>query len=381
MRQLIDQFLDTSTPTGRCLAAVVMSTPFMCAFWLASTLALVNHEIRQGVNLPVIWGMEILLTISLAVNVGMGRWLWVRRHLTQRLATTNLLVALNIGLAYQGVTISYGFFSTGGSLVMLGVLTIGLLLFDQRTMLICFAICLVTHLGVDFFVMKGDWPYAPAITAGAFEHGQPTWWWSLWRSLVLMTAWAALLPLIFMLFGRLDTLHNQLAKLSYTDVLTGLANRRFFMERLKAEAERQSRSQLPFSLVLIDADHFKRINDQHGHAAGDEVLRHLADLLIAGTRTPTDQSARLGGEEFGVLLPDTDQAAAQVVCQRIAWALRNHEFEVRGQRFHVTVSMGVVECLHADIDEALKQADMNLYQAKHQGRDAIVSSVLQRAHA
>lgn len=376
MRQLIDQFLDTSTPTGRCLAAVVMSTPFIGAFWLAATLSLSLDEIRQGVNLPVIWGMEILLTISLIVNFVMGRWLWVRRHLTQRLANTNLFVALNIGLAFQGVTISYGFFSTGGSLVMLGVLIIGLLLFDQRTMLICFFVCLVTHLGVDAVVMHGDWPYAPAITAKAFENGQPVWWWSIWRSLVLLTAWAALLPLIFMLFGRLDTLHTQLAKLSYTDVLTGLANRRFFMERVRAEAERQARSRLPFSLVLIDADHFKRINDQYGHAAGDEVLRHLADILIAGTRTPTDQSARLGGEEFGVLLPDTDKAAAQVVCQRIASALRNHEFDVRGHRFRVTVSMGVVECFHADIDQAFKQADLNLYQAKHQGRDAIVCSAL-----
>jgi diguanylate cyclase (GGDEF)-like protein len=222
-------------------------------------------------------------------------------------------------------------------------------------------------------------PYAPIIGKGAFVNEQPTWWWEFARSALLFASWAAVLPLILLLFARLDALHSQLSKLSYTDVLTGLSNRRYFMDRLSSETKRQKRTLQPYSLVLLDADHFKRVNDLFGHAAGDQVLRFLADTLVAGLRIPTDQPARLGGEEFGILLPDTRHEDAAVVCQRIATALREHQFEAQGQRFTVTVSMGVVECLHVDAEAALKQADKNLYQAKNQGRDAIVCSTMSEA--
>jgi diguanylate cyclase (GGDEF)-like protein len=376
MRSLLNQILDSSTPNSRGLMAVALSLPFFLVFWGANTEALLLPEIRQGIHADAIWALQALLSIGIAVNAGAAVWLWRHRRLPHRFQMANLTVAMSIGLTFLFVTIGYGAYTTGGNLVMFGVMVVGLLLFDQRTMVTAFVVCLSVHLAIDALVLSDQIPYAPIVAAGTFERGQPTWWWALWRNTIFYAAWAALLPLILVLFSRLDELHAQLSKLSYTDVLTGLANRRYFMDRLTAEAERQSRSQQPFSLVLMDADHFKRINDQFGHAAGDEVLRFLADTLVAGIRTPTDQAARLGGEEFGLILPDTNQAAAAVVCQRIANALRNHQFEIKGQRFSITVSMGVVECHHIKIEHALKQADVNLYQAKHDGRDRVISSRL-----
>jgi diguanylate cyclase (GGDEF)-like protein len=376
MRSLLNQFLDSSTPNSRGLMAVALSLPFFLLFWAANASALLMPEIRQGIHVDATWMLQALLTIGIMVNSGAAVWLWRHRRLPHRFQMANLTVVLNIGLTFLFVTIGYGAYTTGGNLVMFGVMVVGLLLFDQRTMVTAFVVCMLVHLAADALALADLAHYAPVVAAGTFEHGQPTWWWAFWRNVIFYAAWAVLLPLILILFSRLDELHAQLSKLSYTDVLTGLANRRYFMERLTAEAERQGRSQQPFSLVLMDADHFKRINDQFGHAAGDEVLRFLADTLVAGIRTPTDQSARLGGEEFGLILPDTNQTAAAVVCQRIANALRTHQFEIKGQKFSVTVSMGVVECHHIDIEHALKQADLNLYQAKDEGRDRIVYSRL-----
>ena len=187
----------------------------------------------------------------------------------------------------------------------------------------------------------------------------------------------ALLPLIFFLFARLDALHGDLNRLSSTDSLTGLANRRAFMERLHAEVRRQARTRRPLSLVLVDADHFKRVNDQHGHPVGDQVLATLASLLSLGVRSPTDLVARLGGEEFALLLPDTTLDEVEAVCWRLQKRLNAERFlDASGRPFKVTVSMGAVEGLAQPAEALLRQADSNLYRAKEGGRDRVVYSVL-----
>lgn len=290
-----------------------------------------------------------------------------------------MVVALSIGLSYLVMMTATGAYTSCMSLVLLGVLAVGLLLFDRRTMLRVFFFCVFLLIGHDLLVI-GDWaPYAPVITTKAFQGTEPTWWWSLWLNAVFYLAWLIILGLILTLFTRLDALHSQLAKLSYTDVLTGLANRRYFMERLASEARRQARTGVSYCLILLDVDHFKSINDRYGHAAGDEVLRRLSQILIEGVRTPTDQSARIGGEEFAVLLPDTSLAATEFVCRRIADGLRKHTFTVNGESFHLTVSMGVVECQGETIEAALHQADRNLYKAKQGGRDQAVYSLATEA--
>lgn len=156
------------------------------------------------------------------------------------------------------------------------------------------------------------------------------------------------------------------------DHLTGLANRRAFFEACELELERWRRASGPLSLVMIDADHFKRINDTHGHAAGDAVLRHLAAGLSATFRS-VDVVARLGGEEFVVLLPSCDVQAAMTVAQRLCDQIAAHPVVVEDTSVRYTVSAGVAT-MDADVesvDAFIERADRAMYAAKAAGRNRV----------
>ena len=157
------------------------------------------------------------------------------------------------------------------------------------------------------------------------------------------------------------------------DHLTGLANRRALFEACELELQRWHRAPRPLSLVMIDADHFKRINDQFGHATGDAVLRHLAAGLSATFRA-MDVVARLGGEEFVVLLPGCGEQAAAMISQRLCDSIAAKTVAVDGVTVHYTVSVGVAS-MDAAVDgvEALiERADKAMYAAKAAGRNRVV---------
>ncbi len=168
--------------------------------------------------------------------------------------------------------------------------------------------------------------------------------------------------------------HAKLEKLANTDELTGLANRRHFMEALQREIDRAQRYDRPLSLVLLDLDHFKGVNDTHGHAAGDDVLRETAAIL-RGVCRDVDEAARIGGEELALLLPETNAAGARVMAERVRRKLEQTDLRSPdGTTYHVTASLGVAALgLHADSPDRLLQAsDEALYQAKHAGRNRVV---------
>lgn len=165
-------------------------------------------------------------------------------------------------------------------------------------------------------------------------------------------------------------LQAQLRDLAATDPLTGLYNRRHVFELLHQELKRYERYRENFALILIDADHFKQINDSYGHAVGDTTLRFIAETCMASVRE-TDVVGRFGGEEFIVLLPHTTGDEAMIVAERIRLAM--HDRERRGDRAHVTLSLGVAEAGpdNATFDDILKAADDALYSAKRGGRDRV----------
>ena len=156
------------------------------------------------------------------------------------------------------------------------------------------------------------------------------------------------------------------------DHLTGLVNRRAFFEAADLEVQRWHRQPRPLSIVMVDADHFKRVNDAHGHAAGDAVLRHLAAGLSATFRT-MDVVARIGGEEFVVLLPDTTLDGACAVASRLCQRIAEHAVEVDGRPIRYTVSAGVatMDDTVAGVADLLKRADTAMYAAKAQGRNRV----------
>lgn len=166
---------------------------------------------------------------------------------------------------------------------------------------------------------------------------------------------------------RSDTFERQ----AHEDALTGLPNRRQFDESLARDLSRARRSGRPLSLVILDIDHFKRINDEHSHAAGDAVLHEVGALLTVACRA-SDLPARLGGEEFALLLADTPLAEALLVCERVRELFRAHGEWAGLDGLAVSFSAGVAELGEDESGSSLMQrADLALYRAKSEGRDRV----------
>ena len=173
----------------------------------------------------------------------------------------------------------------------------------------------------------------------------------------------------------------RLVRSGFTDALTGWNNRRYLHARLREELARSRRERTPLVCLMVDVDHFKAVNDRHGHLAGDEVLREVAQRVSAEVRS-SDVSARYGGEEFVILLPGIDARAGLALAERIRAAVAARPFEPSGsgESLPVTVSIGVAECRPAlDADGAsavgeqlLARADAALYEAKARGRNVAV---------
>ncbi len=167
----------------------------------------------------------------------------------------------------------------------------------------------------------------------------------------------------------------RLQQFATTDPLTGLANRREFEAVARREFRRAQRFQRDFSFMMIDLDHFKRINDTYGHGIGDEVLKHVVDICEEAIRSQ-DFLARYGGEEFVVLLPETDLAGAYQLGMRVCEWVADRPFVSEDVRIATTVSIGV-SSIHGEdeqVTDILRRADNALYEAKRSGRNCVVIS-------
>lgn len=173
---------------------------------------------------------------------------------------------------------------------------------------------------------------------------------------------------------RIRDTEGALAELAQRDALTGLANRRALEDELAAIEEGGRRGREAAAVLVVDIDHFKSVNDRHGHAAGDEVLRAIGSTL-AGQSRPTDKAFRIGGEEFALLLPDTDAATAASIAERLRLAIGGLAISHRGTTIGVTASIGVA-AFHgpAKMRAMIEAADAALYAAKAGGRNRVVLS-------
>ncbi len=210
--------------------------------------------------------------------------------------------------------------------------------------------------------------------AGRFTLG-----WYAARALSLMTGVSVLFGLLSELMreaGRVADANAQLEQMLQTDVLTGLANRRAFEQTLAAEWRRAQREQTAISLLMVDIDWFKGFNDRYGHPAGDGCLRSVGAALAGQAYRPADLPARIGGEEFGIILPVTEEAGAVQVAERLRASVASlglrHEGSSSGT---VTISIGTATIrpysLNCEASELMDAADHALYQAKALGRNAV----------
>jgi diguanylate cyclase (GGDEF)-like protein len=171
-------------------------------------------------------------------------------------------------------------------------------------------------------------------------------------------------------------LHKQVSDLAVIDELTGINNFRYFMERLAEEKRRSERYNLPLSLIMIDIDWFKQTNDTYGHEVGNIILKELVEVIKECIRD-TDRACRYGGEEFILILPQTDAMDAEVIAERIRDRVDRHEFGGYGgaPKLHVTVSIGITSYPDNGLstDELIGAVDSALYRAKGEGKNLVRS--------
>jgi diguanylate cyclase (GGDEF)-like protein len=208
------------------------------------------------------------------------------------------------------------------------------------------------------------WALVDRLSGLSFSHPLIPAWNSLVRlGFFAITAW---------LVWDVRRAHIREQDLARRDSLTGVANARAFLEALERELARMRRSGAALTLAYADLDRFKAVNDTLGHAAGDDLLREIADALVSSLRT-VDVVARLGGDEFGLLLPETDAEAALVALERVLDAVRTRVRGVEGLPEGVGATIGAVVFPHAphSAEAAIRAADDRMYEAKQSGRNRV----------
>ena len=172
--------------------------------------------------------------------------------------------------------------------------------------------------------------------------------------------------------NRARRMADQLRRSASTDELTGLANRRAFLQALEVEVNAARVTGKPLSVAVADVDFFKRVNDRHGHGGGDEVLQALS-RIAEQTMRAGDIVGRLGGEEFAILMPDTDEMAARIACERLRGAISGRKIRLQsGEEIGITLSTGIALLVPGDDrDKLVRRADSALYQAKEGGRNQV----------
>lgn len=305
--------------------------------------------------------IPVALTI---IAGGGGAFVIVAR--TGRPFFPSLLLLGGLSLLFLAFTATGG--PTGTAFIWLCVFPfLFFLAFPFRVSIIFFSLLLIA-LGVIFFIPGDPFlsvDYAPILRQRIF--------------IAYVFAGCAALASEFIRWEgqqRIDALLNELRHASQTDMLTGLFNRRVYLERLAYEISRSKRENQPLCLVMFDIDHFKNINDTYGHNCGDEALRHLAEVVQPLIRRQ-DTLARWGGEEFLVLLPGTDAAGGMILAEKIRAAVEGARCPCDdGTTFSFTVSLGVHQCDPNETNEVnISKVDANLYRAKEQGRNRVCGAV------
>jgi diguanylate cyclase (GGDEF)-like protein len=368
------------TPAWRAILGILTCAPFFAwrgtYFWPVlqspELLATTRPAVMAGVM-----GLVIALTLIDSVLLVL---LWRRRHDPAPIPRLTLLVALVQAQGYLLLSFAFGNFTSPFAVTAtVSVTVVGCALLGWRVALTTALINVPIALVLQGLINAKVFPYAPALPSASFVDGIPVAWWAAMRVQEFYVGVLIGGGLILWAFARFDRQRRELETLSRTDALTQISNRRHFMERLETELKRAQRYGQVFSVVLCDADHFKRVNDTFGHLTGDAVLRHLAQVLNGGLRVPADVAARLGGEEFALLLTDCDAAEAVCVGERLRGEAAAHEFGSEKTRFAVTMSMGVATWRSGSAEALLRQADARLYAAKAGGRDCVVGEAAEIA--
>lgn len=359
----------------KCVLTAALTLPF-----LGSYLAL-GHRLRRRPDVVPFLDyavLEVLLEVLTSVTVAWVALLFAglvrRRHSKESAllvhATIQLYAVSNAFFIY-----CVGPYTSPLWLVLLGAGMIGFLIFPRRAVLLGLVTLLALEAGATLAERLDLIPYAPLMAGQPYSvSGRLAGSWMAYMGGVTFGASVIIWALFAYIITRWREQQARFRVLSMTDGLTRITNRRQFMDVFRQELERTERYRGRLACLLVDLDHFKQINDSHGHLIGDEVLVAVAAALRDGSRK-LDVVARYGGEEFALLLPETDAEAARNVAERYRSALEQVRVESGAASVGVTASIGVA-CYPDDsartVDDLLRRADSALYQAKALGRNRVV---------
>ena len=374
---LEDQFHQQRDVTG-CLVMAALPLPLFLLFlvmpWVAQT-----DPAWQGIyNQDLLPFTQIMLALVLACQLAVAVLSWGQRHDGGDLPQLSLFTVVAVFAGVITLSLGYGYKDSPLMLLCLGMLILVRALFKPAVYKAVFVGMAALFVCSEIAFWTDAFPYAPLLQTPIFVGDQLTPWWAFWLRVVYCMIAIPMVALFFLFAHIMEREKQMLEQLVRTDSLTGLANRREFMQRFQVELHRHARKQKPLCLLLIDVDHFKRVNDTHGHPAGDRVLEHLGSVLRDTLRRNVDIAARFGGEEFVVLLPETELPQAKTVAEHLARQFEAEEFPSLQTRFNVTLSAGLVQIQGTDPDTALRVADENLYVAKQAGRNRVVASTMMR---
>jgi diguanylate cyclase (GGDEF)-like protein len=360
----------------KCVLTAVLTLPFVLVWILRLTL--VQQTPHQGPYLDpaavgpmlaFVW-LQALGYVAIAV---LGRMVRGRSHRQSWLVHATIQFWF---ICFFLDLYAIGPYTSPFGMLLLVFPVLGFIAFGIRPMAIglaVFAALLVVSTGAE---RQGLIPYAPLMLPEAFTGGRPHSSWILSLGVIPFLGSTLILAFFALVVVQWQDRERRLAELCQTDYLTGVDNRRSFMDNAETEFMRAQRYGKSLAVILVDVDHFKRVNDSHGHAIGDEVLKIVAKTL-AGQMRRHDLAARYGGEEFALLLAETSQEEAQIVAERCRGLIESLAL-VRpgdvGEPVRVTVSLGIAALPHPGVDRIerlIDVADAALYRAKSEGRNRV----------
>lgn len=352
--------------------AMLLFIYFQYVLWGNYVLSRPDHE--RLVNPAALQQMIDTMMVFFAGAVVIGiSGLWLRNKHRDLVAFQGLSI-LYFALSLVPTSYFVGTLTLAPGVVLLGGPIFGFIVLDRRWVWVAFIAALALLLGLTYASALGHIPYAPVVHADLDAAGR-----LFWTNCYLFFAAPHVILIVVLADQALSWWRRRediITVLSRTDVLTGIHNRRSINYLLEKECARTHRHGPPMCVVLIDLDHFKKINDSWGHPVGDRVLQKTATVL-RNTIRECDEVGRYGGEEFMLLLPNTTIAGAERLVERCREGLENINIKSDGgATFSVSASFGLVcneQCLDLSAEVLIKAADDALYRAKAGGRNRVVS--------
>lgn len=258
--------------------------------------------------------------------------------------------------------------------VLAGAPVLGFILFRTRPILWAMGTALVVQVVLSVGAASGWWSYAPPISSPVGANGQLSGFWLASMYMFVLPHLLVITALSWYVLSGWRRREDAIRQLSLTDPVTQLANRRAIIARLEHEQESSARTRRPLSVIMVDLDYFKQINDSHGHSAGDLALRAAGQRLSQALRQ-SDHLGRFGGEEFLMVLPGTDPEGARLLAERCRAALATEPVKTAdGNHITLTASLGLY-CNAGNWDDSpdamLRRADQSLFRAKEGGRNQV----------